>query len=582
MLPNQKLWLPNSPDTPPLSRLLTSNQPPTQEEVACVAQYVDVIDFELATVCDEIETLEDRLKVLHDRKEFLRHRRTCYLSIPSPVRRIPDDLVAEILQAAIIPTNDSPLSSTSINLKDFLSLRAVCRQWRNVAFSTPKLWTTVWIDFDRMWDTPKIIAMASSFLRRAGPSLPLRVGFKWQERWRNEEYSEEHYLEWLEYLHSQRGRWEEITIRISRKDLYTFEDKLKEWNTDIPWVARTITLEAQPGDTLEPTYTPSPGLLPKFFPHLKRLSIHSGLSGLLKDNQSLFLQGESSEVVDLSLIIEGYDARTYLAKLLTFRNLRELSLTHEELDMALFPLEGDPLPEFPFLEHLKISDISTYSLLKRFRTPNLKRLQLLSDLQQFNWNQLYNAVHHDRLHLSFNDLVDFIERCQDTLQHFRYDVWLLNNEELLTLLQTMPGVHTLCAGSWFRNHHSGLYRGGSEEKEEDEYKPGPYSPTQSSSFLPVLRKLCIHHPVVDHPSHPRHRLLDYVWPRVWRFVRSAARREQGTGQVSGEVRTGSFVFCLPKEISKAEWEETDANARLDSLLTDEELDIVIEQLATCH
>ncbi|KAH6873546.1 hypothetical protein BKA70DRAFT_1047835, partial [Coprinopsis sp. MPI-PUGE-AT-0042] len=60
-----------------------------------------------------------------------------YTAISSPLRRIPPEVIANIITFAISGIGGY---ADRLGRQNFQSLRAVCRLWRQTAFSTPHLW----------------------------------------------------------------------------------------------------------------------------------------------------------------------------------------------------------------------------------------------------------------------------------------------------------------------------------------------------------------------------------------------------------------------------------------------------------
>jgi F-box-like len=94
---------------------------------------------------------------------------------PSPASNVPEELVSEILLACLSRPSDVPLMSREGRLW-FSTLRSVCSRWRSVAFSTPRLWTSV--ELQGPWSADDL-ALYPRRLRAwfdRGGDLPLRLG----------------------------------------------------------------------------------------------------------------------------------------------------------------------------------------------------------------------------------------------------------------------------------------------------------------------------------------------------------------------------------------------------------------------
>ncbi|KAH6915718.1 hypothetical protein BKA70DRAFT_1395512 [Coprinopsis sp. MPI-PUGE-AT-0042] len=105
----------------------------------------------------EIKELRLRLTSLEAwRADMLQEQRILQIAFKSPIRKLPSELIAEILKACF----PNPLSRN--DLFSFLALRSVCSMWRETAFSTPELWNRLEITLERdtfkpRWDVAGVI-----------------------------------------------------------------------------------------------------------------------------------------------------------------------------------------------------------------------------------------------------------------------------------------------------------------------------------------------------------------------------------------------------------------------------------------
>jgi hypothetical protein len=135
----------------PLLRFIGNNDPPTTEEYKLASQILEDINQELNGLEDEIMELQKQVSEMQARRKGLKTRRDKQIApILSPWRKLPPEILANILQAAVNPDRPSGHFTSSLltDRQIFRNLRAVCKMWREVALSTHALWTSVWIDFD--------------------------------------------------------------------------------------------------------------------------------------------------------------------------------------------------------------------------------------------------------------------------------------------------------------------------------------------------------------------------------------------------------------------------------------------------
>jgi uncharacterized coiled-coil protein SlyX len=242
----------------PLLRYTKCNDPLTQIDHQLASQYVADIDEELKELQTEIDRLESQLTRLQERVKALKYTRNEYLPMFSPWRRLPTDILAEIMQIAVNPELGSlELLSPDFQSTDrmhFKDLRSVCRTWRNVAFATPSLWTSVWVNFDEYpkGEVHAVIRGIGKYFERSGSCLPLALGFCWerevdsiplpegqgiedtQENWNVRQPTNRLFNDvwdvWLTYLFSQRSRLSEISFFATMHHFAIFEERLKGWS----------------------------------------------------------------------------------------------------------------------------------------------------------------------------------------------------------------------------------------------------------------------------------------------------------------------------------------------------------------
>ncbi|KAJ7441969.1 hypothetical protein B0H11DRAFT_2292257 [Mycena galericulata] len=98
-----------------------------QKEAAALAQEV----VRVQSLLDELITKRDQLNAFID----------AHLALVSPVRRLPDDVVREIFVAALPSDRNAIMSEDEAPLL----LSHISQGWRNLALSTPRLWSTLHI-----------------------------------------------------------------------------------------------------------------------------------------------------------------------------------------------------------------------------------------------------------------------------------------------------------------------------------------------------------------------------------------------------------------------------------------------------
>ncbi|PPR02633.1 hypothetical protein CVT24_002118 [Panaeolus cyanescens] len=83
-------------------------------------------------------------------RDALAENMRSYSPILSPIRRIPPDVLGEIFYQCL-STHRNPIMHSS---EAPLLLTRVCRSWRSIAYSTPKLWSRLYMPFPYRFKRP--------------------------------------------------------------------------------------------------------------------------------------------------------------------------------------------------------------------------------------------------------------------------------------------------------------------------------------------------------------------------------------------------------------------------------------------
>ena len=184
-----------------------------------------------AGTCDACKTLNDldtRVNqamahltgLLQQRQEARTHLNMAHSPI---VSGMPAEVVSSIFEFACAE-HCSPLK-----------LGAICRTWRQVAWSNPRLWTTFEIYWGRSMSGASL-EVAQKWLERSG-RLPLRIVFRGQT------YSErgfsdyEHLLPWIRLVNQYSARWGILDLELSISLLEHFGE-----GSNAPLSLRTLAL----------------------------------------------------------------------------------------------------------------------------------------------------------------------------------------------------------------------------------------------------------------------------------------------------------------------------------------------------
>ncbi|KAJ7168662.1 hypothetical protein C8R46DRAFT_1350259 [Mycena filopes] len=153
----------------PVLHLLRTNAVPTPVECAWISEHILVQPrIDLALVDEEIQSLERTLTELKTRRAVLATDIDAHLALLSPVRRLPDDILREIFVSSLPSTHNAIMAEREAPLL----ICHVCSGWRSIAFTTPRLWSSLHVVIRDKADTTLILA--KEWLTRAGV-LPLSL-----------------------------------------------------------------------------------------------------------------------------------------------------------------------------------------------------------------------------------------------------------------------------------------------------------------------------------------------------------------------------------------------------------------------
>ncbi|KAJ2915571.1 hypothetical protein MD484_g4836, partial [Candolleomyces efflorescens] len=491
--------VPLSPlDLPPL--YARCNSPPSQVDYKLASQYVGSIDEELEECQAEIDALEIQLAKLRERVKALQNTRDEFGPMLSPWRRLPVDVLVEILQIAVNPGlhRSQLLLSPDFQSTDrahFKNLRSVCRLWRDVAFATPSLWTSIWVDFNECYkevpNVKAVIRWIGKYFERAGSSLPLDLGFRWDD-WdlgRDRRGGGNHPLNllftdvWLPYLFSQRSRLSKISFFATAHHFRIFETQLQKArsseNSGCTWVTEhlQVRVNSSPvrGSLKEHTLGTS-GVIEASFPNLEFAAVSANTDEALDLN--LLKQGHSGLLAFEWIVSRHSDTR--FKGLGAFTHLHELYLSvpvsTTDYEEYISPVSvHDPSFDFPSLRLLFIDDLPDFVVLSKLRTPVLEVLGITSTIP----SQWHLGDKQSRLSSSISYLIDFIRRTEG-LSTFQLSGWfVLGDETLLRLFQALDKVYYICTDVWFN-----------EESNANQCE---------DSMLSNMVQLCIHLPDAETP-----------------------------------------------------------------------------------
>ncbi|KII91818.1 hypothetical protein PLICRDRAFT_105807, partial [Plicaturopsis crispa FD-325 SS-3] len=129
----------------PVPRLLRTNELPSTMEAQASQAYIDGAEEHMRVFLAGLETILTTLDILNRQCDVLEETIHCYKAVFSPFRRLPAELLSEVFVHCLPPDSAPspyapPLSSGPALGSAPLLLMSVCKRWRAVALSTPRLW----------------------------------------------------------------------------------------------------------------------------------------------------------------------------------------------------------------------------------------------------------------------------------------------------------------------------------------------------------------------------------------------------------------------------------------------------------
>ncbi|KAJ7767218.1 hypothetical protein B0H16DRAFT_1366539 [Mycena metata] len=125
----------------PFEEILNTNTVPSDMDCQRIRELLAGPQAEAAKITGEILRLQSLISELAKKRDDLHDFIDPLVALISPARRLPDDVVAEIFTASVPLDRNAVIDGT----KSPLLLCHICRAWRNLAISTPRLWTSLHI-----------------------------------------------------------------------------------------------------------------------------------------------------------------------------------------------------------------------------------------------------------------------------------------------------------------------------------------------------------------------------------------------------------------------------------------------------
>ncbi|KAJ7133408.1 hypothetical protein C8R44DRAFT_772366 [Mycena epipterygia] len=160
----------------PFADKLKTNYVPSDEEIEEIhALLVEPLD-QLARFDTQIDELQAVLDQLKANRRSLKEEIDDHRALSSPMRRLPRDVLQEIF-ISCLPTKHNAV----VHPREApMLLGRVCSYWRNVAHTTPRIWSSIHVLSPPTETPPDIVSafqdLVEAWLERSG-SCPLSISF---------------------------------------------------------------------------------------------------------------------------------------------------------------------------------------------------------------------------------------------------------------------------------------------------------------------------------------------------------------------------------------------------------------------
>jgi hypothetical protein len=344
-----------------------------------------------------ISRLDVQINDLLLRRRALCNYRQMLVTLLSPIRRLPPELLGEIFRYCLPQNYDEKGAHKAVMLPSH-----VCKHWRDVALSTPTLWTNIVLRVtDETFESR--VALVTAWFSRSG-GLPLSFTLEGQEN----------VLPILSFLLQYCNRWQYINLSVPSETLRCLEaakGHLKGLETMVIndryiWLRDTSY-------SVEHIFESAP--------RLRKVSLNS---------RFVWNDGSWAQLTELDTGYVSYTVGNCLALMQSMRNLQKLKIcigsgAVEEHRHSIF---SHPLVSLHFLG----AQPARGMLFDYITLPSLRDLSV-GEID-FEWPQ--------------SRFISFLRRSSSPLERFSFGVpeedggiW---DDIMIQIMQHIPSLHSLC------------------------------------------------------------------------------------------------------------------------------------------
>jgi hypothetical protein len=429
-------------------RKLRTNARLTNEEEAEVRRATSESFNELRAAEKKAARLQERLVVLRQRKKKIENLIDIHQGLLSPIRRVPLDVLQEIFWRCLPSAHNSVLSFKQAPLVFGL----VCRRWRQIIYSTPRLWTSLHIVIVPL-TCPRAaerFGALKTWLAGSGV-LPLSIsmsGVKGNHMTMHE------FRPYFELIAKHTRRWKCVHLQVA---LYEPMDSLMKINADDLPMLEVFHIERNPLMTTGDPLSRRGGIL--FAPSLRVLSLHE-FSLSLPDLPVRWSQLTGLDFGGTFLNLPD------ISKLLTLVSnlescIMNLGIPADSLSSPTNQLASDNKPELilPKLRTLKIygqlsQNNGSLTLLDNLSTPALRHFAN----QHSFWPPIPFAFVHPTEPLALLNIIrSFFQRLNEPLEELEFYVDGFTTKYLMEFLSLFPALKRISLRYSFDNSFETSY-----------------------------------------------------------------------------------------------------------------------------
>ncbi|KAJ7701189.1 hypothetical protein B0H17DRAFT_976702 [Mycena rosella] len=319
----------------PFKDLLYTNAVPSDAERNDIRGLLEGPLKQVAELTKELSRLQAFIDAASKERNELQESIDAHLALVSPARQLPDDIVRAIFVACLPSTRNPAMSGAEAPLL----LCQICRSWRSIALTTPRLWASIHIVVPTQSKLEAVTATVAAWLARAG-TVPLHISMVFSQT--AHAFTGYDISSLLSVLVAASLRWNDIRLALPQygagSALFSLSSK------DVP-VLQTLALAGVPS-TIDTTLRAPPN-------PLSFLATKS-LRSIVIPSWNYFLQSSVSWEYLNHLTIKNKSDATYNSILSILRKCPRL----ETCEIPVHGKLGDILPQehftLPRLSHLSI------------------------------------------------------------------------------------------------------------------------------------------------------------------------------------------------------------------------------------